>query len=266
MLNIKPGMVSDWIGNTNINKPASEVLFGKYRIYLDEGIILMKNTARGQIDIISNLKIGLKNALSENGRLLLSEIIKKNENEGNAGFFILDGGYEKATYVSITYGDEGAQIRSKDYGLGFALSDDYDASACEGTLIVIDRTAQRYRMNMADGNTLSANLPLTQNAKCFMVSRDIGLITDENLAYVVHDSVRDFIDLKKLIEQNGSALIEPWIGVGFADEHWLVVKNSDWEKSCLAVALGGKEKFCYEFCQLANPFEIARRSESIMKK
>lgn len=255
-----------WFEETKINKPAHELSFGQYKICLDEGVILMKNTAKGQIDIISNLKIGLKNGISKNGKLVLSEIREKTKESGNAGFFAIDSGYEKAVYVSITYSSEEVQMRTTDYNLGFALSENFDASACEGTIIVIDREAQRYRLAKADGNTLSANLPLKPGALCFMVSRDVGIITDVDSVYVIHEAMRDLIDISKLNEKNGSILSEPEIGVGFSeDEHWLALKDKMWKKECLLVALGEREKFGHAFCSLKHPFESEDGSEDILK-
>lgn len=258
-------MLARWFEETKINRPTGEIAFGQYRIYLDDGIILMKNLAKGQIDIINHTRLGLRDSLSKNGRLLLSEILEKGKNAGNAGFFVLDAGYEKAVYVSMAYGTEEVRMTTTDYNLGFGLSDDYDASAREGSLIVIDRKAQRYRLVKADGSTLSASLRLEPDSSCFLVSRDIGVITNPEAVYVVHEGLRDLIEIRKLNEKNGSALLKPEIGAGFAEEQWLAVKDEKWKKECLLVALGGKEKFGYAFCSLTHPFENEEGSEGLRR-
>ncbi len=266
MNGITGGMLETWFSETITNRPATSVEFGDYRIYLDEGIILMKNLAKGQIDIINNLKVGLKDALSEKGRLLLSEVKPAGKSTGNAGFFIIDEGYEKAIYVSITYAANEVLLRSRDYGLGFSLSGDFDASASDGTVIVIDRKKQRYRITRADGSTLSAGVALKPGSACFMASRELAVITDVDKVHVIHGDTRDLIEIRKLNEMNNSKLTEPVIGVGFSkDEQWLAIKDKSWKKYCLIVALSGKEKFGYEFCSLKHPFENDAGFEGLRK-
>ncbi|MFA5077391.1 MAG: hypothetical protein WC488_03110 [Candidatus Micrarchaeia archaeon] len=231
--------VEAWIDGTRLNKPSAEVEFGQYRAYLDDGVLLMRNNARGQIDILGNAKFGIPQ-LSPSARLVFSELLEK-DGCGNAGFFALDAGWRKAVYFSASYSGEEVGMRTAEYELEFELGRDYDASAFMGSLMVLDRKNGKYEMMMPDGRTLSARIKLGKNSFCFMVNRELGIITNRSEVHVIHDGVRHLIDLGR-----GEALDEPLVGTGRKDGcDWLVVKDARWKKKCVVIALGGPERYCY---------------------
>ncbi len=257
-----PETLMEWFKETSVSRTAKELFFGKYLVYVDEGFLVMRNSSTGQINPVKGSAAG---ELSENARFVLSENRKKDGESGNAGFFVLDEGRKNAVYASITYGKEEVEMRFNDRSLGFALSDDYRASACDGSLLVLDRALGRYILSRADRSTLSAKLDLEKGSECFMVSREVGLITNGNEVHVIHGNSRDLIDAEELAKRNGVPLSEPGIGLGFEEEHWLAVKGKGWKRECLLIALSGKEKFCYRFAALSGAFESEEGSEGIRK-
>lgn len=249
-----PEELDGWFEQTRVNTPCREISFGQYRVGLDEGTLVMQNTSRKQIDIINSLKLGMGGGITEHGRLVLSAVIARSPESGNAGFFLLDSGQKKAAYVSLTYSDDEVEMRASDYELGFKVSDDFYASANGGNLIVIDRKLGRYELTLADGRTLSAKMKLGKDAKCFMLPRETALITDSNEAYLINSGTRHLIDIAELAKKNGSPLSNPVLGIGEREGvSWLAIKDAKWKKECLLVALGGNEKFGYDFASLSRP-------------
>ena len=255
----------EWCTMGKLNKPANSISFGQYRIYLDEGTMLMNNIPKKQIDIIHHFKIGLKNPVSQNGKLVLSEVRELSPEQGNAGFFILDSICEKAVYISMSYSAEEVQMRAVDYELEFQLSSDFDASACEGNLVVIDRQNKRYRFCRPDGSSLSAKLSLEKESACFMLPEGIALITDVDKFYVIDGGKRHLIDIAEMEKRNNGGILDPEIGLKEDDEgKWLALRDRKWGAEFVMVALNGQEKFGYKFCT-SGPFGSGESIEEIRK-
>ncbi|MDD5337358.1 MAG: hypothetical protein PHS02_02645 [Candidatus ainarchaeum sp.] len=233
----------EWIAETRISKPSDKVEFGQYAIYLDEGVLVMKNKLRGQIDLLSSAKFGIPQ-LSACARLVFSGCLEKDGRSGNAGFFVLDEGWKKAVYFSASYSGDDVTMHTTDYELEFRVSRDYDASAFMGSLMVMDRKSMRYRMMMPNGRTLSAQVRLGKNSFCFMVNRELGLIANGKELHLIHDDVRSLIGLE-------AELTRPLMGLGKKNGcDWLIVKDAGWKKKCVAIALSGPGKYCYAIAEL----------------
>lgn len=228
-------------------------------------MVLVKRGNKRQINILSNAKIGFKDGISKNAKLLLSESSELTDESGNAGFFILDEGYSKAVHVRLHYWEHEAEMRIRDYELGFRLSADYDASARDGALMVMDRKAGEYELTMPDGETLAAKIPLKRHSSCFMLPSGIGVIADSDRLFVIGDGKRHLIEITELNRKNGSKLTDPLLGTGnFDGMEWLAIKDRKWEKECILIALEGSEKFCYKF-QSLKPFGWSKGVEGPRK-